>query len=47
MPETGIAGTSVTDPGQPATSRAMAITASIPHPIGAKATASRPSGINM
>lgn len=42
---TGIGGKSVTAPGQPATVRATNTTTSMPQPIGASATPSKPNGI--
>ncbi len=46
-PAIGIAGNSLTAPGHAETVLATAITASIPHPIGASANSSRPSGITI
>ena len=46
-PTTGIAGTTDTAFGKPATYAAIAMMASTPHPIGTSATSSRPNGIRM
>ena len=42
-PKTGMAGSRITAPGQPATVRAAQMTPSMPHPMGASAKPSRPN----
>ena len=46
-PTTGIAGTTDTALGKPATYPAIAMMPSTPHPIGTNATLSRPNGIKI
>ena len=46
IPNVGMAESSMVAPGQAETVRATAITASIPHPMGANARLSNPNGIS-